>query len=482
MKKGKVYLVGGGPGDFKLITVKGQEALKKADVIVYDRLVNPRLLDYAKPDCELIFGGKLPKRHIMRQDQLNERLITEAQKGKIVVRLKGGDPSVFGRVGEEAAELKLAGVDFEIVPGITSGIAAPVYAGIPVTHRDYGTSFAVVTAHGKGTNGEPIINWSSLIGIDSIAFYMGIANLAHICEKLMEHGKSPATPVILLQWGTYSRQKQLQGTLETIAEQARMVQFKNPSIIFVGEIVNLREKMNWFESKPLFGRHILLARTSNGDSKLALELEEQGAEVVQFPRWKKEALPIDQKIITKLTAYERIFFTSPDCMDDFFNVISRQGIDIREIKAKLFVGSSKSKQVLLERGLFARVESLENIDSENLLLVKDQSLTTEQMETKCDVMITSKKIIDDAYLEVFERRMENIELDTVIFPSSQSVNALLKGIQSSGKDPKEFLENLTIACLGSKTKRELEGHKLNVTIYPESPKVESLLELLKQKN
>lgn len=247
MTNGKVYLVGAGPGDPKLITVYGMECIQKADVILYDRLVNEQLLSYAKPDAELIFVGKLPGLHGVIQEQIHVHLVEQAQKGKTVTRLKGGDPCVFGRVGEEAEILAEQGIPYEIVPGITSGIAAATYAGIPVTHRDFASTFAMVTGHGRAEKNEDHINWSALAnGIDTIAFYMGIGNLGHICENLMAHGKSAATPVAVIQWGTTEKQRTVTGNLATIEGVVANAQITHPAIILVGEVVNLREKIKWF--------------------------------------------------------------------------------------------------------------------------------------------------------------------------------------------------------------------------------------------
>jgi uroporphyrin-III C-methyltransferase len=248
MTKGKVYLVGAGPGDPKLITVYGKECIEKADVILYDRLVNKQLLEYAHKNTELIFCGKQPGKHELIQEQIHELLISKAIEGKIVTRLKGGDPCVFGRVGEEAEILAEKGIPYEIVPGITSGIAAPAYAGIPVTHRDYASTFAMVTGHRRAEKDREDINWSALAeGIDTIAFYMGIKNLHTICEQLIEHGKNPDTPVAIIQWGTLDNQKVVTGSLATIEEKASIEQITHPAIILVGEVVQLREKINWFK-------------------------------------------------------------------------------------------------------------------------------------------------------------------------------------------------------------------------------------------
>ncbi|RFU64524.1 uroporphyrinogen-III C-methyltransferase [Peribacillus saganii] len=250
MQKGKVYLVGAGPGDPKLITVYGMECIQKADVITYDRLVNSELLQHAKAGAELIFCGKLPGKHALIQEQINQLLIDKALEGKIVTRLKGGDPFVFGRGGEEAEILREQGIEFEIVPGITAGVAAPAYAGIPVTHRDHASSFAIVTAHGRAQKETDHLNWDSLAkGIDTIAFYMGVGNLPYICRKLIENGKLPNTPVAIIQWGTTSSQKTVTGNLKTIEEIAKNERISHPAIILVGKVVTMREKINWFEEQ-----------------------------------------------------------------------------------------------------------------------------------------------------------------------------------------------------------------------------------------
>lgn len=248
LTKGIVYLVGAGPGDPKLITVYGLECIQKADVILYDRLVNKDLLNHAKPETELIFCGKLPGKHELIQEQINDLMVEKALDGKNVTRLKGGDPCVFGRVGEEAEVLAEHGIKFEIIPGITSGIAAPAYAGITVTHRDYASSFAIVTGHGRAEKQQDHINWAALAqGIDTIAFYMGVGNLDYICNKLIEHGKKEDTPVAVINWGTTEKQKTLTGTLSTIEQLVNKAGIKHPSMIVVGEVVNLRQKIKWFE-------------------------------------------------------------------------------------------------------------------------------------------------------------------------------------------------------------------------------------------
>ncbi|MGG2092973.1 uroporphyrinogen-III C-methyltransferase [Bacillus sp. S13(2024)] len=255
---GKVYIVGAGPGDPDLISVKGVKCIQQADVILYDRLVNKELLSYAKQEADLIYCGKLPNYHTMKQETIHAFLVKYAKKGKVVTRLKGGDPFVFGRGGEEAEALVKHGIPFEVVPGITAGIAASAYAGIPVTHRDASTSFAVVTGHRK-EGAEEEVKWENLAkGVDTLAVYMGVSNLPYICEQLLKHGKSEHTPVAMIEWGTTASQRTITGTLGTIVSVAENEQIQNPSMIVIGEVVRFREKIHWFEqtfeqSYPLSG-------------------------------------------------------------------------------------------------------------------------------------------------------------------------------------------------------------------------------------
>lgn len=244
---GKVYLVGAGPGDPKLITLRGVECIREADVILYDRLANPKLLEHAREGAEFIDVGKKPDGHFP-QENTNALLVELAQQGKIVTRLKGGDPFVFGRGGEEAMVLAEHGIAFEVVPGITAGIAAPAYAGIPVTHRMLSSSFAVVAGHECPQKEQSSINWEKIAtAVDTLAFYLGVKNLPQICEQLVRHGRDPQTPVAIIHWGTMPEQKTVTGTLSTIVEIARREEIANPSIILVGDVVKVREQIRWFD-------------------------------------------------------------------------------------------------------------------------------------------------------------------------------------------------------------------------------------------
>ncbi len=245
---GKVYLVGAGPGDPELITVKGLRCIQQADVILYDRLINEQLLSFAKRDADLIYCGKLPDYHTMKQETIHHFLVKYAKKGKIVTRLKGGDPFLFGRGGEEAQALMKHDIPFEIVPGVTSGIAVPAYAGIPVTHRDFSGSVAFVTGH-RRIDATDAVQWEHLAkGVDTLVIYMGVKHLSSICKQLQRYGKRPQTPVAIIQWGTLPEQKTVVATLQTIVDVVKKQPISNPSIIIVGEVVQLHEHLQWFET------------------------------------------------------------------------------------------------------------------------------------------------------------------------------------------------------------------------------------------
>lgn len=251
----KVYIVGAGPGDEDLLTIKALKCIQKADVILYDRLVNKEILKHAKEECDLIYCGKLPNYHTMKQETINHFLIKYGKSDKVVTRLKGGDPFIFGRGGEEAAALANHNIPFEIVPGITSGVAAAAYAGIPVTHRDLSASVAFVTGHRRADVDEDT-KWESLAkGIDTLAIYMGVNNLPYIKEQLVKFGKDPSTPVAVIHWGTTEIQRTVTGTLDSIFDLVKQEQIENPSMIIIGEVVTLREKLSWYEDMVIENSH-----------------------------------------------------------------------------------------------------------------------------------------------------------------------------------------------------------------------------------
>ncbi|MBM4765063.1 uroporphyrinogen-III C-methyltransferase [Bacillus sp. B15-48] len=478
MTMGKVYLVGAGPGDIGLITVKGMEAIQQADVILYDRLANPKLLEFAPAGCELIYCGKLPDRHVLRQDAINELLVEKSLHGRVVVRLKGGDPGVFGRVGEEAAALAEHGIPYEMIPGITSGIAAPLYAGIPVTHREFGESFAIITAHDKSKQGQPNLNWASLAsGIDTIAFYMGVSNLPYIAKNLMANGKSADTPVILIRWGTFGRQETIEGTLANIADKVKSENFTNPAITLVGDIVSLRKKLNWFERKSLFGRQVLFARTGTNESPIVKELMNQGADVIEFPRWTRREAPVQNQFLETLSSYNRILFTSPESVAEFFAILVKRGIDVRTISATLYGKSTKSLKAINEKGMLAHlVDEVDDIEDIGRLLVVGDNPQQQYKET--DFFLTSIKEVDHSFLPILSRMLEEAQVNTIVFPSSASVKTFFEEGIHKGIISKELLETAEIVCLGNKTEAMLMEHGFKATNIPSTPSMADLLECL----
>ncbi|MBS1111967.1 MAG: uroporphyrinogen synthase/methyltransferase, partial [Nitrospirae bacterium] len=331
--KGKVYIVGAGPGDIGLITVKGLKYLKKAEVVVYDFHLNAQVLNYINHNAEFIYAGKRGGHHTMTQDEINRTIVEKAKEGKVICRLKGGDPFVFGRGGEEAEALANEGIEFEIVPGVSSSVAAPAYAGIPLTHRLYSSSLTVVPGYEDTTKEESSINWDALAkGAGTIVFLMAVKNISHVCLKLIENGKSPETPVAVIRWGTRSDQKTIVSSLKDIARLAEEKDIKPPAVMVVGEVVKLREKLKWYENKPLFGRRVLVTREHSEGFE---ELEGLGAEVIEFStikivppaNWSDLDAAID-----KIESYNWLIFTSANGVKFFFKRFFKKDRDIRDLK------------------------------------------------------------------------------------------------------------------------------------------------------
>lgn len=369
-KPGKVYLVGAGPGDPGLFTLKGKALLEKADVVVYDYLANPELLKFCKESCEFIYVGKKGGAHTMPQEEINKLLVQKAKEGKIVVRLKGGDPFLFGRGGEELEELVKEGIPFEVVPGITSGIAVPAYAGIPVTHRDYTSTLALITGHEAEGKEESRIDFKALSRLGTLVFFMGVKNLPHIVENLIKKGKSPETPCAVIQWGTTPRQKTAEGTLSTIVEEVKKKGITAPAIIVVGEVVKLRKNFNWYEKKPLFGKRIVITRTREQASKLKELLLEEGAEVIEIPTI--EVTPLFNKetkeALKNLSSYDWLIFTSENGIRFFFEALFNEGYDVRALGGlKIAVIGPATFEALKKWGLKADLMPEKNYTQEGLI-------------------------------------------------------------------------------------------------------------------
>jgi uroporphyrinogen III methyltransferase/synthase len=335
MKTPKVYLVGAGPGDPGLITVKGRECIANADVVIYDYLAAPSLLKHASGHAELIYVGKKGGEHTLPQDEINALIVAKARENKVVTRLKGGDPFVFGRGGEEAEVLVEAGIPFEIVPGVTSAVAAPAYAGIPLSHRKLTATIAFVTGHEDPGKEESGIDWAALAkGIGTLVFFMGVKNLPRIVAELTRHGRPPETPVALVRWGTTPEQVTVSGTLADIVDRVQQAGLKAPAIIVVGKVVDLRQRLKWFENRALLGKRIAVTRSRDQASDLVKALSELGAECLEFPTIEIVApddyTPLD-RAIAELPTFDWVVFTSVNGVSGFFERLFSAGKDVRAL-------------------------------------------------------------------------------------------------------------------------------------------------------
>ncbi|MEK8131330.1 uroporphyrinogen-III C-methyltransferase [Paenibacillus filicis] len=498
-----VYLVGAGPGDPKLITLRGLEAIQRADVVVYDRLANPRLLRHMKRGAEKIFVGKLPDKHMMKQGEINQLLVDLALQGKTVTRLKGGDPSVFGRVGEEAELLAEHGIPYEIVPGITSAIAVPAYAGIPVTHRDFTSSFSIVTGHEYKNKTYSSVNWPNVAQASgTLIFLMGVANLETICAQLMQGGKSPETPVALIRWGTWMEQETLIGTLADIAEKVRAAGFQSPAVTIVGEVVRLRDKLAWFEKKPLFGRRILVTRARSQASELVSQIEERGGEAVEFPVIRTqppsrlEARELRDQALGSLGTFDWVIFTSVNGVEAFFDRLKELRLDIRSMAgARLVAVGPKTAAALEERGLLVEAippvfqgdALLETLvprlkQGERVLLATADIARTAMPEKLRELGMDVVKI--DIYENVLETEggdevvglLQQGMIHIVTFTSSSTVTNLIQALKRlEVEEPLELLKGCKIACIGPLTAQTAEKLGLKVDYVADEATVDSLV-------
>ncbi len=445
MKPGKVYLIGAGPGDPGLITVKGQACIHTADVVIYDYLAAPALLAHAAADAELIYVGKKGGNHTLPQGGINQLIIEKARQGLTVARLKGGDPYIFGRGGEEAEELVAAGIPFEVVPGVTSAVAGAAYAGIPLTHRDFTSTLAFVTGHEDPTKAGSSIDWKALAtGIGTLVFFMGVKNLPTITAKLQHNGMAPETPVALIRWGTTTRQQTVTGTLATIVAIARQAGVKAPAIIVVGKVVHLRERLAWFEARPLFGRTIVVTRARAQASDLVERLTDLGADCLEYPTIEvvppENEAPLDQAI-QNLAAYDWLVFTSVNGVRYFFDRLFALGKDVRALHhVRTAVIGPATAALLRRHGLRSdivpvsyRAESVveafadENVAGQRILLPRAAEarpiLPTElrRMGAEVDEIATYRtRRVTDRAADLLDD-LEKGRIDMVTFTSSSTV-------------------------------------------------------------
>jgi len=334
-KNGKVYLVGAGPGDLGLVTLRAKECIENANVIVYDHLANPEMLGWAGEDAEIIYAGKKAGEHALKQDEINKLLVEKARDGKKVVRLKGGDPFVFGRGAEEAQAIVSAGIAFEVVPGITSAIAGPAYAGIPVTHRGENSHVTFFTGHEDPSKTESAIDYSALAKLGGTqVMLMGVERIDSVARAMMANGVRRDLPVALIRWATTGRQETLTGTLENIAHRVVETGFEAPAVAVFGNVVELRKDLKWYEQRPLSGKRIVVTRTRKQAGTLTNQLRALGADVIEMPTIRIEP-PTDLREFGELVQdahmYDWIVFTSPNGVDAFFEIFFKLYDDAREI-------------------------------------------------------------------------------------------------------------------------------------------------------
>lgn len=500
MVKGKVYLVGAGPGDPGLLTLRGQEVLQQAEVVIYDYLANEEFLKFAPPEAERIYVGKKGGDHTLSQERIN-RLLVEKGRDHLVVRLKGGDPFVFGRGGEEAQELIAAGIPFEVVPGVTAAIAVPAYAGIPLSHRDYTAGMAFITGHERDDQDDSKIAWDKLAtGIGTLVFFMGIRNLPDIARKLVSHGRSPHTPAAVIRWGTTPKQQTVVGTLEDIAEKVRQAHLKPPAIIVVGEVVQLREELNWFENRPLFGRRIVVTRAREQASDFKSMLTELGAHCIEFPTIGIEPPPSWEPLdaaISRLSTYHWIIFTSVNGVRFFMERLWEAGSDVRALKGiRLAAIGPKTAEAVGKYGLRLdlvpgeyRAEAiLEELSGEKLegqrflmpraLVARDilpETLTRKGAHV--DVVPAYQTVLPKHQSSDILSLFQQGDIDCLTFTSSSTVSNFFSLFQRDEILP--LLKKVVIACIGPITAETAKKYDLSVNVMPSDYTIPGLVEAIR---
>ena len=482
-EKGKVYLVGAGPGDPSLITLRAVECLHCADVVIYDFLASPTLLNHADKKTEMIYVGKQAGDHTLKQEDIIKLIIEKAKQGLDVVRLKGGDPFVFGRGGEECLALKQEGIPFEVIPGITAGISVPCYAGIPVTHRKLASSVAFITGHEDPTKPDSSINWKHLAkGVDTLVFYMGVSNLPLITSELTANGLSGDTPVAVIRWGTKPSQQTITGTLDTIVDIAEKKMIKPPSIIIVGRVVSLSKDLAWFENRPLFGRRIINTRSRGQASMLSKSLTNLGAEVIELPTIEIVPEPENSDLkdkIKKIKDYDWLIFTSPNGVDAFFKKFLKRYNDIRELgNAKIAcIGPGTSDAVksyhihvditakkAVAEGLIAELETADSWKNKRILLPRAKEArdvlpdTLSSWGAHVDLAVAYKTVKPaDIRKSTLQDIVEN-RYDLITFSSSSTFKNFID-LFSKEKLP-DVLHNIKAVSIGPITSSTM--HDLNV--------------------
>ncbi len=494
---GIVYLVGAGPGDPGLITVKGLACVRKADVVVADYLADERLVAEAPAHAERVH---VPWRR-GRQDTINDLLVRHSEAGKTVVRLKGGDPFVFGRGGEEGLHLRRRGIPFEVVPGIAAAVAVPAYAGIPVTHREITSTMTVVTGHESPDKARTDVDWEAFAKrIGTLIFYMGARNLPNIVKRLIDHGRPKDTPVAMIQWGTTPAQRTLVGTLGDIVSKARSAAFRPPVLIVVGEVVALRSQLDWFESKPLFGMRILVTRARGQAGALSESLVRMGADPVEAPLIRIEA-PDDwsrtDAALADLSGFDHLVFTSRNAVEAFFSRLIENGLDARALGGmRVAAVGPATNAALRKRGIVADdqpdvfragklVETLvenHHLQDARILFpaadiagpaVVDDLTAAGASVTRVTVYRT---VMEETLPASIASQLDERKIHVALFASSSAVHAFAK---AAGPDRlRQYTEGVRIACIGPATAQTAASAGLAVDIMPDQATVPALVDAI----
>jgi uroporphyrinogen III methyltransferase/synthase len=498
--KGFVSLVGAGPGDPGLLTLAGRDRLERAEVVVYDRLIDPSLLDYAAAAAERVYAGKAADAKALTQDEINALLVERGRAGRRVVRLKGGDPFVFGRGGEEALALAAAGVPFEVVPGVTSAVAAPAYAGVPVTHRGLASSFAVVTGHEDEDKPESSVDWRALAtSVDTIVVLMGGAALAGVASALVAGGRAADTPCVSIEWGTTTQQRSVAAPLGEIAGAVKAAGLGSPLLTVIGRVAELREHISWFENGPLFGKRVLVTRTRRQASALSELLRREGAVPVELPALELVAVATDAQLDAmagKLSSrgYDWCLFTSPNAVDFVFEYLARTNRD-----ARLFAGcrlaalGSATAAALRDRGLRADLTASEftsaglleslplDIGGMKVLLPRAEGGSEELFGglkvrgAQVEELVLYDSAVPPAPNAETLRLVREGRIDVVTFASSSSV----RNLKAMLGDDFGRLKDALVACIGPVTAQTAREAGLPVAIEPSTHTIPALVEALR---
>lgn len=500
MKVGKVYLIGAGPGDPKLITVRGKEYLEKAQAVIYDYLAPEELLSFVASDAEVIFAGKKGNKKPLEQSAINRLIINRARRGKIVARLKGGDPFIFGRGGEEAEALVNAGIPFEVVPGVTAAVAVPAYAGIPLTHRGIASTVAFITAREESSKAGSDLYWEKLaMGGGTLVFFMGMKRLPRIIKSLLRFGRDPRTPIALIRWGTRLSQQTVQGTLKDILGKARRSKLTPPVTIVVGEVVRLGKKLSWFESRPLFGRKILITRARDQASEFSDLLHQNGAESVEcatievVPPRSYKAL---DEAIKHLSDYHWIMFTSANGVIFFVNRLRQSGSDIRSLKGlKICAIGPRTAEEIQHYGVKVDLIPDEyqaegvikgmgrrDLKGKRILLpraeVAREILPQEldQMGARVDVVTAYRTVRPSKGVEPVKKLLQAGKISVITFTSSSTVKNFVEMFNK--RELPRLLKGAKVACIGPITAETAKQFGIKTDIMPKDSTIPSFVEAI----